>query len=95
MLVPIARADDPCQCLLERTTPAVGWIAADVAADVHQPPDEEPPHREELEDTQQVEPRSQYTVLKFSFGITVHPSYVYNRHCRQYFYFSLQPSHLP
>ena len=94
MLVPIARADDPRQCLLERTTPAVGWIAADVAADVHQPPDEEPAHREELEDPQQVEPCTQYTQFSvFSFGITVHHSYVHC--CRKYFSFCLHPLHLP
>ena len=73
MLVPIARADDPCQCLLERTTPAVGWIAADVAADVHQPPDEEPAHRQELEDPQQVEPRKQYIVPSIFFWYNSSP----------------------
>ena len=41
---------------LEGPALPVSRVAAEVAADVHEPPDEEPAHRQELEEAQQVEP---------------------------------------
>jgi len=47
---------------LEGPSLPVYRVAAEVAADVHGPPDKEPAHRQELEDPQQVEPTQEIMI---------------------------------